>query len=197
MQMRETYLVGISGPSGSGKTTIANRLQTLLPDRVTILEADNYFIDFNNLPKLGVWRDWDRPENIKWNQLGDDIMALKSGRSVSSSALNKTSLVKTPLYLESKELIIVEGFLLFWDQTIRDLLDLKVFLDLPEEMILVRRETREGRPDSGYRKQVVLPAYKNYGKNTMNYADLILDATMSIDYIVEKIRLYMNKKLRT
>lgn len=183
------FIIEIAGPSGAGKSTLAEELVRLLnqSEGATLINLDNYFVDYQQFPKVGPWPDWDHPQNIDWDRLLKEIKLLKSGRKVETTKLDKKNFIRSPITLEPKTVLIIEGFLLFWHQKLRDLADLKIFLDIPEQKIVPRREARSGKKDPGYAKRILLPAYRNYIKPTKKYADVVVDGTKSKKKILGKV----------
>lgn len=170
-------IIGISGASGVGKSTVASKFAKMWPDKFLHIDCDNYFNDYKRLPRIGKWRDWDNPRSINWKRLVADINQLRKGKQVKSFQRDKIKQYRQPLLLSPKETILLEGFLLLWKKEVRDLLDIKIFFDLPEREITIRRESQEGIPDDGYIKQIVIPAYRKYILPTKRFAHHIIDTT--------------------
>jgi len=181
-------IVGIAGPSGAGKSLIVQKLVERWPDRILHVKTDNYFIDYNKLPRVGRWHDWDRPECIDWKRLKIELNQLLIGNKVQSSYLDKKTLIRFPLVLIPKEIIVLEGFLLFWKKAVRDSIDVKIFLDIPEKEIVLRREFKKGLPDDGYVSQIVISAYRKYILPTKKFADFIINATQPPEKIFNQIK---------
>ncbi|MCA9459384.1 MAG: AAA family ATPase, partial [Nanoarchaeota archaeon] len=140
-----TFIIGIAGPSCSGKTTLVNELKNS-KFSLDIIHADNYFKHYKEFPKLpNGWRNTELPENIKSEELIKDLVLLKEN--------------------SKKDIIIIEGYLIFHFKQILELLNLKIFIKVSESNQLERRLDRKGHfSDKDFIKQIVIPAYQKYSK---------------------------------
>lgn len=181
-------IIGIFGASGAGKSAVASQFAKTWPDKFLHIDCDNYFNDYRKLARIGKWRDWDNPRSINWKRLVADINQLKRGEQVKSFHRDKIKQCRQPLLLSPKETILLEGFLLLLEKEVRDLLNIKIFFNLPEKEIIRRRELQEGMPHDGYIRQVVIPAYKKYILPTKRFAHYIIDATQPPNKIFNQIK---------
>jgi uridine kinase len=167
------YLVGIVGGSASGKTSFLRDLVARLPERsCCVVSLDNYyrsldeqFRDENGRP------NFDLPTAIHRDQLGEDMRALLRGESVTRTEynFNQHDRQGRPITIEPANIFIMEGLFVFHYEEIRNLLDLRIFIDAPEAICKTRRLQRD-LDERGYPRDHteyhwvnhVLPAYRQY-----------------------------------
>ncbi len=191
-------LIGIAGPSCSGKSSLTEQLESSFKD-MEFISLDSYWKDSNNFKK--VWwpfgklfgcKNWELPQNLKLDDLYDNLFELKQGYETKIPICNDADYQKMYRIASPKSRIIVEGFLLFYDKSIRDIFDTKIYLDLPDEEIIKRRleRNKSNKPDrESYYRKVVVNEYKKYGLPGKQYADLILDGTKPLEDNLNKILL--------
>jgi uridine kinase len=170
-------MVGLAGPSGSGKSTLARRAQREWPD-LEVIKLDKFFRDAVDFPMVGNWRNWELPENVCFDELYEVLRELKAGRAVEVPIYSKPEGRRTGSRLATPQpMVMVEGFLLFSDPRVRDLIDLKVYLDVPLELQLQRRQEREPGFDRDYFNEVMVPAFERYGADAKRRADVVIDGS--------------------
>ena len=131
---------------------------------------DDYWKYHNtNIPSRKEWKKWEHPSSFNFIKLKRDI--------------NK--IIKS----EKENIILIEGFHMLSNKNIRDFLDLKIYINLPDNLIIRRRLEKFGASDKQewYSREIVVKSYKKYGKPTKKYADLEFDGTNSINIIIKKI----------
>lgn len=188
---REPFIVGIAGGSCSGKTTVAETLFKKHEHITSLIMFDDYFIDPGNvnLDKI----DWESIERYDIKKLRNDLAQLRSGETVVYAPNSRESSeagIQSKI-VESKPLIIAEGFLLFADPDVRNHLNLMIFLDIPEEEIVRRRLNRkigDSPWDSeDYIYGGLLKGHRDYILPTKLFAHHVIDATKPEDTIVAQI----------
>ncbi len=191
---KNIYLIGIVGPSGSGKTTLSKRLKSFYKD-CEYVRLDNYFKSPKTFPKKGKFPNWELPKNLKFNVLLRHLKTLKSGKEVHTKTFPKKAGTKRkPIILKPKQIIIIEGFMLFKDKKIRDILDIKVYLNIPSKLMLKRRAIRFGEAHiSEYDTKVAIPEFLKYGVIQKKYADYIIDATQPQSKVIKEVQKIINK----
>jgi len=173
-------MIGLAGPSGSGKSTIARQAQQLWPGLV-IIKLDKFYKDADKFPRAGRWRNWELPEDILWDELHCVLTGLKAGREVEVPMYSKPEGRRVGMRVaEPVDLILVEGFLLFQRQRIRDLFELKIYLRVSPEVQLQRRRQREPEFDPRYFEHVMKPAFARYGAGIDRFADIVIDADQDV-----------------
>lgn len=199
----KTLLIGISGGTGSGKSTVTKKLVELIKEEnVAVIEEDSYYKDQSNISfEERVKTNYDHPFAFDNKLLIEHLKDLKSGKSIEKplydfelhNRKNETLLV------EAKEVVILEGILILSEEEIRDLLDIKVFVDTDSDVRIIRRILRDikerGRSlDSviyQYMK-TVRPAHLQFIEPSKKYADIIIPEggynDVAIDLIYQKIK---------
>ena len=164
MKNNQHIFVGIVGPSGSGKTTLCKKLKAANKEYEHI-RLDNYFKHPKTFPLKHGFRNWEKPSNIKFDVLLKHLRALQYGKEIHTRSFPKRKGAKPEsIILKSKPIVLIEGFMLFKDKKIRDVLDLKIYLDVYTELMLKRREIRFGPAHiSEYDAKVAIPEFLKYG----------------------------------
>ena len=182
-------LIGIAGGTGSGKSTFTNRIKDAFGDRVSILYHDNYYKAHDEMPfeerkKL----NYDHPDAFDTELLIEHIKALKSGQSIICPTYDysKHNRAKNTVTIEPRKVILIEGILTLCDSRLRDLMDIKIFVDADaDERILRRvlRDTKErGRNIENIIDQyltTVKPMHYLYVEPTKSYADLVVNSGLN------------------
>lgn len=200
--MKRTIIVGIAGASGSGKTLVANTIcEDLGADHVVFIPEDAYYKDLSLMPKMV--RDemnFDHPEAFEHELMYKHVQDLIQGRSIHLPVYDyetHTRSSETRL-LEPRTIIILEGILLFTDEKLRDLMNVKIFIDTPLDICLTRRIRRDleerGRSVEGILSQyekTVRPMYQRFIEPSKKYADIIIPRggknKIAIDFIKTKL----------
>ena len=179
------YIIGIAGASGSGKTTLSERILTEIgSDYIATLPHDAYYRNQDEKPleeRLKV--NYDHPESLETELLIDHIGQLKACRTVEMPQydfVHHTRARQTRI-VEPKQLILVEGILIFVEKKLRSLFDMKLFVDTDQDICFIRRLRRDiverGRTmDSVVSQylQTVRPSYLEFVEPTKRYADVII-----------------------
>jgi uridine kinase len=191
-------LVGIAGPSGSGKTSLARALVDHFgPEATTLVPLDAYYRDLADLePGLRRLRNFDSPEALDADLMIRQLGGLACGRSVELPVYRFDTHTRAPRgrLMAPAGTVLVEGlFTLYWAR-LRDLLKLKVFVDIDAEVALSRRIERDvqerGRtPDSvrAQYQQTVRPMYERHVLPTRDHADLVLDGARPLEELVSEL----------
>lgn len=184
--MSDTYVIGIVGGSGSGKTTFLHQLQKELESKsVCFISSDDYYFPREQQKTDGSgFKNFDLPESIDAQSLYDDIQKLINGHTISRKKYNfnnKEAEASTLEYLPSR-VIIVEGLFIYHYELLKDIFNLKIFIDAKENIKVIRRIKRDriernyDLEDVLYRyENHVLPSYEKYIKPYAQEADLIIN----------------------
>ena len=199
----KTLLIGISGGTGSGKSTVTKKLVELIKEEnVAVIEEDSYYKDQSNISfEERVKTNYDHPFAFDNKLLIEHLKDLKSGKSIEKPLYDFElhNRKKETLLVEAKEVVILEGILILSEEEIRDLLDIKVFVDTDSDVRRIRRILRDikerGRSlDSviyQYMK-TVRPAHLQFIEPSKKYADIIIPEggynDVAIDLIYQKIK---------
>jgi len=181
-------LIGICGPSTSGKSTLANSLAKKLGAEV--IEADNFLL---TKPKRRIARytSWEHPQSMMLKEFKRSLKDVKNGKVIIIPSKKMTEIFDKKIH--PKQIIIVEGFLLFYNKSFSNMFDLKLFIDLPFEKITQRRVDYCGEPERDYCEKVVIPEHLRYRKQMISNSDHILDGNKTKSQI-EKESLKIIKK---
>lgn len=202
-------VLGITGGTGSGKSTISNAIIGALPqDKIAIIPQDAYYKAQNELSyEERIKLNYDHPFAFDLDLLCAHISALKKGRAVEMPIYdfknyNRTS--QTTL-VSPKDIIILEGLMLFDDVRLRDLIDIKIYVDTDADLRILRRIKRDmlarGRSlDSVINQylETVRPAHEQFIEPYKKYADIIIPEggynRVAIDMVVTKINAILGNR---
>ncbi len=206
--MKTPLFIGITGGSGSGKTTIVNKIFSEVPERsIAIIEQDAYYKDQSHLSyEERCKTNYDHPLAFDTDLLIEHIESLKCGQAIEKPLYDYEvhNRKKETQIIEPKEIIIIEGLLVFYDERIRDLLDIKIFVDTDADLRLIRRIIRDINErartvDSVIAQYIntVRPAHEQFIEPTKKYADIIVteggNNLVAIDLMVTKIKAFMEQ----
>jgi len=200
-------IIGIAGGTGSGKTTVVKHIaQALPPHCVAVVPLDSYYNDTTNMtPEERKAINFDHPDAFDWKLLTQQIQALREGKSIEQptySYLISNRLPET-VHIEPCEVIIIEGIMALWKKQLRDLMDLKIFVDAdPDERLIrvIQRDTVErGRTTQmvldRYR-DVLKPMHEEFIEPTKRYADLIIPQGGENKQAIEIMRTYIIHRIK-
>ena len=195
---KKIKIIGISGGSGSGKTTLTRKLTKLFnDDDILMIEMDSYYKDLSTLSfKEREKNNFDHPDAFDFDLLENQLTDLTNNKSVDIPIYDyskhirsgKTRSSISPIY------IFIEGILILHKKNIRDLLDLKIFIDTNEKIRFERRMKRDllnrARTDESIIKQYqnfVKPMYTKYINPTKKHADFIISGNNKNNEIIDDI----------
>lgn len=178
-------IIGIAGGTGSGKTTVVKKIVESLPDNaVAVIPQDSYYNDQSNLPlEVRKQTNFDHPDAFEWPLLAQHIADLRAGRAIEQptySYITCTRLAET-VHIVPCDIIIVEGIMTLYDKSLREQMDLKIFVDAePDERLLrvIERDIAErGHPLEmliGKYRNILKPMHDEFIEPTKQYADIII-----------------------
>ncbi|HYN84498.1 MAG TPA: uridine kinase [Pyrinomonadaceae bacterium] len=196
-------IIGICGGTGSGKTTVANRiLESVSADEVVFIQQDSYYRDLDRMPlDFRGLANFDHPDAIDNDLLIEHLRALKSGRAAELPVYDFKRQVRLPetLRTEPRPIIILEGILIFAEPRLLSEMDVKIFVDTPDDIRFVRRLRRDiterGRTLESVIEQyleTVRPMHIQFVEPSKRLADVIIPEgghnLVSIDLISGRIR---------
>ncbi len=206
-----TILIGIAGGSGSGKTTLANKLiECFGSDEVSILRHDNYYKRHDELPfEERTKLNYDHPDSFDTALLSQHIRMLKEGKPIEMpvydySQHNRSDQV---IVVQPAPVIILEGIMIFADQELCDLLDIKVFVDTDADVRILRRILRDvkerGRSLDSVINQyltTVKPMHEQFVDPSKRKADIIIpeggENQVALDMLIQRIKYELRKSRR-
>jgi uridine kinase len=208
--MMQSLIIGIAGGTGSGKTTVtAKILKSLDEERVVVIQHDSYYRDLAAYHGLTPDKiNFDHPDSLESNLLVSHLQDLRDGNLIEQPIYNFTThqRLRETRAVEPKEIIIVEGILIFVERALRDLMDIKIFLDTDADERLIRRIRRDilerGRSVDSVMSQymnTVKPMHLEFVEPSKHWADIIIprgaENTVAIDMVVTKIKSMFNLKV--
>lgn len=179
------FIIGIAGGTGSGKTTVVKKIMESLPsDQVIVIPQDSYYKDSSHIPMEQRQEiNFDHPSSLEFSLLVDHIRQLKEGLAIQQpiySYLTCTRAGET-IPVQPKKVVIVEGILILTHEPLRDLMDIKIFVDADADdrlgRVIYRDITERGRTVvkvlERYEK-TVKPMHLQFIEPTKRYADIII-----------------------
>ena len=197
------FVIGVAGGSGSGKTTVVRKIaDSLGPDQVTVLDHDRYYRDRNDLRlEERATLNWDHPDSLETDLLVRHVLELKHGRAVEVPMYDFARYARRPASETAlpRRAIIVEGILIFADAPLRQLMDVKVFVDTDDDTRFIRRLQRDmserGRTVQSVIDQylsTVKPMHLEFVEPSKRYADIIVPQgghnAVAVDMLLTLIR---------
>lgn len=191
-------MIGIAGGTGSGKTTVAERISEFLGgERVLIIPQDAYYKDRSYLPleerdKL----NFDHPDAFDMDLLVEHLKRLKSGHPIEMPIYNYKLHIreKDTRYIEPRDVIVLEGILVLHEEKLRKLMDIKIFVDTPDDIRFIRRLQRDigerGRTLESVINQymeTVRPMHEQFVEPSKRYADIIIPEGGFNDIAIEMV----------
>lgn len=198
-----TIIIGISGPTASGKSLLANTIVNELGScQVAVISEDSYYKDQTGIPFEERERtNFDHPDAMDHALLIQHLQDLQAGKSIQKPVYDfaKHSRTNDTVTVGDHQIIVIEGILLFADPILRDLMDIRIFMDTALDICLIRRLRRDmetrGRSIESVLTQytaTVRPMYMQFVEPSKRYADVIVprggENRIAIDMIKAKMR---------
>jgi uridine kinase len=199
-------VIGIAGGTGSGKTTVTNAiLDRLDKSRVNVIQHDSYYRDLSAHGGLTPDKvNFDHPDSLETSLLITHVRALRDGRTIDQPIYNFTThrRMDSTLRIDPREIIIIDGILIFVDKELRELMDIRIFVDTDADERLIRRIRRDilerGRSIESVMNQymqTVKPMHLEFVEPSKHWADVIIprgaENTVAIDMVVSKIAMML------
>lgn len=197
----KTTIIGIAGGTGSGKSTFTNRLKDYFGDRVTVIYHDDYYKAHDEIPfEERQYINYDHPDSLETDLLVAHLEALREGRSIECPVYDFTRHTRShrTKIIEPSQVIIVEGILIFQDERLRNLFDIKIFVEADADERILRRVLRDmnerGRDLENIINQyltTVKPMHYLYVEPTKTLADIVINSGLNdvaFDIMKTKIR---------
>ena len=195
-------IIGIAGGTGSGKTTVVKNIVDSLPtESVAVIPQDSYYNHQWNVPEeLRKLTNFDHPNAFDWKLFEEQIEALRNGQAIEQPTYSYLTCTRqeATIHVEPKDVIIVEGIMALYDQKLRELMDLKIYVDAaPDERLLrvIQRDIAErGHPlemlIEKYRN-VLKPMHDEFIEPTKQFADIIIPNYGGEKRAVDMVRQYI------
>lgn len=200
--MKRAILIGIAGGSGAGKTTfLEGILERVGEERVAYVHHDSYYRDLSHLsPTERDKVNFDHPDALETDLLIEHLKRLQGGEAVDMPVYNFTTHTRRPetRRLEPKPVILLEGILILYDKALREMMDIKIYVDTDVDLRLIRRLKRDTEERSRTMQSVidqyektVRPMHIAFVEPSKRYANFIIPEggfdTIPIDTIVARI----------
>ncbi len=195
-------VIGIAGGTGSGKTTVANViLDRVGADKIAFVPHDAYYKDLKDLsPSQRSLINFDHPDSLETDLMVEHVKALKASQPVDIPIYDFTTHSRTTRthHIDPQPVVLVEGILIFVDARLRELFDVKIFVDTPADIRFIRRLERDlierGRTVESVIHQyqsTVRPMHLEFVEPSKRYADVIIPEgglnTVAMDMVVARI----------
>lgn len=205
----DVLVIGIAGGTGSGKTTLMKSLMGQFGSEITVLSHDNYYRAHNDLPyeercKL----NYDEPAAFETELMVRHLKELRAGQTVQCPVYDFTihNRSNQVIELKPKSVIMVEGILIFENKALRDLMDIKIFVDTDADIRLCRRIKRDVNKRGRSMESVLLqyqatvkPMHDRYVEPSKKFADLVVleggKNLVALDMIMNRIQRHIEQNL--
>ena len=206
----DVLVIGIAGGTGSGKTTLMKNLMGQFGSEITVLSHDNYYRAHHELPyeercKL----NYDEPAAFETELMVRQLKELRAGRAVDCPVYDFTVHNRSDqvIHLVPKSVIMVEGILIFENKALRDLMDIKIFVDTDADIRLCRRIKRDVNKRGRSMESVLLqyqatvkPIHDQYVEPSKKFADLVVleggKNLVALDMIMNRIQRHIEHNLK-
>ena len=205
--MEKILVIGIAGGSGSGKTTLMKRLVEQFGDDVSVLSHDNYYRRHDELTyEERCLINYDEPASLETDLMSQHLDLLRQGQAIDCPVYDYTvhNRSNETIRIEPRKVIIVEGIMIFENEALRNLMDIRIFVDTDADIRLCRRIKRDvnkrGRSLESVLtqyQQTVKPMHEQYVEPSKKYANLVVPEggknIVALEMIVDRIRCHLNE----
>ena len=179
------YIIGIAGGTGSGKTSVTRKIIESLPQgEVVLIPQDSYYIEASELSMAERRKiNYDHPSAFDWDLLISQVKALKAGQAIEQPTYSylECNRLKETIHVEPQKVVLIEGILALYNKELREMMDLKIFVDADPDERLIRVIERD-IVERGRTVQMVVDRYRavlkpmhlEFIEPTKRYADLII-----------------------
>ena len=204
--MEDILVIGIAGGTGSGKTTLVKNLANIFADEVTVLSHDNYYKRHDDLTyEQRCLLNYDEPDAFDTSLMAYQLDCLRHGQSIQCPTYDYTVHNRSDktIHIVPNRVIIVEGILIFENEDLRNLMDIRIFVDTDADVRLCRRIKRDvnkrGRSVTSVLEQyqtTVKPMHEKFVERSKKFSHLIVPEggknEVAIDMIMGRIRRHLN-----
>lgn len=202
---RKSCVLGVAGGSASGKTTIIKKVREYFGDDIAVISHDNYYKAHDDMPfeersKL----NYDHPDSFESDKMAEDVKQLIKGRAIDMPVYDYCvhNRSKETIRIEPKTVIIMEGILILENRALRDLMDVKIYVDTDADERLMRRIKRDMRERARSIESIleqytstVKPMHEEFVEPSKRYADIIIPRGGENMPGIDMLITYLNKKL--
>lgn len=199
-------VIGIAGGTGSGKTTVVRKIvESFCDGEVAVIPQDSYYRDSSHLPlEERLKLNFDEPAAIEWELLVEQLQQLKAGKAIEQPTYSYLTCTRQPetIHVEPRDIVIVEGILILCDPALRNMLDMKIFVDADSDERLIRVINRDiierGRTVEMVierYERILRPMHLQHIEPTKRYADLIIPQGGHNQVAIDMMKDYISHKL--
>lgn len=200
-------IIGIAGGTGSGKTTVVKKIVEALPaGEVNVLPQDSYYKDSNHIPLEERQKiNFDEPAAFEWDLLINQLQDLKDGKDIEVPTYSYLTCTRQPetIPMHPRDVVLVEGILVFSDKRLRDMMDIKVFVDADADDRLIRVINRDcierGRTPQlvvERYERVLKPMHNKYIEPAKKYADIIIPQGGNNTVAIKLLKEYIEGRIK-
>jgi uridine kinase len=197
------FIIGVAGGSSSGKTTVSQRIQAMVgPTHLAYLQHDSYYRDHSDLtPAERAFVNYDHPDSLETSLLIEHLQQLRQGQAVAAPMYDFATYTRRPEThkIEPASIILVEGILIFVEKALRDLMNIRIYVDTDADIRFIRRLQRDvqerGRTVDSVIEQylaTVRPMHLEFVEASKRYADIIVpeggENRVAMEMIVSRIQ---------
>lgn len=205
-------IIGVAGGSGSGKTTVCNKIYDYFSGKsIVMIEHDSYYRDQSDIPfEQRLETNYDHPFAFDTDLLVEHLIKLQNNESIEVPVYDYTRHTRSDetIHVKPQDVIIVEGILILEDKRLRDLMDIKIYVDTAADLRIIRRIERDikerGRALDNVIDQylsVVREMHEQFVEPSKKYADIIIPEgghnQVAIDLVITKIRMIFHERAAT
>jgi uridine kinase len=206
--LQRPLMIGVVGGSGSGKTTVARAIYDFLGMNASFVDQDAYYRDLSDMPfEERRLVNFDHPDAFDTDLFVEQLSALQQGRPIRKPTYDFAAHTRARVTVEihPKDVILVDGILLFADPRLRALFDIKIFVDVADDVRFIRRLQRDvserGRTMDDVIRQylaTVRPMHLEFVEPSKRYADIILPEgghnRIGVEMILARVELELNRR---
>ena len=203
--MKKICVVGVAGGSASGKTTIVNKIREYFGSDIVVISHDSYYKAHNDMPFSETCKlNYDHPESFETTKMAEDVRQLMEGNSIEMPIYDYTIHNRSDetVLIEPRKVIIVEGILILENKELRDLMDVKVYVDTDADERLMRRIKRDMQErarsiDSILEQysETVKPMHEEFVEPSKKYADVIIPRGGENQAGINMLQEYLKRRL--
>ena len=188
--MKEAFIIGIAGGSGSGKSTFAKRIADVFPEDVALIHCDNYYLPHDDISfeeRKNI--NYDTPAAFEFPLMIKQMAELKQMHDIVSPVYDFTKHTRSDktLVIRAKPIVLIDGILIFCEPELRNLMDMKIYVETDADERILRRVCRDvaerGRDMEDIIRQyltTVKPMHNAYVEPTKAYADIVINGGMNV-----------------
>ena len=205
--MEKILIIGIAGGTGSGKTTLMKRIVERFGNVVSVLSHDNYYRRLDHLAFEERCKvNYDEPQALETELMSQHLQLLRQGQAIDCPVYDfaQHNRSEDTVHIEPRQVIIVEGILIFENEALRDLMDIRIFVDTDADIRLCRRIKRDvnkrGRSMESVIEQyqtTVKPMHEKYVEPSKKYAHIVVPEggknMVALDMIMGRIRRHLEE----